>query len=171
MELNLDYISTLSDEQLEGVLPQLSGEQRTAIEGILARRRGVETPEPVAPVNTSYDSRRDAVANILSGQFIRDIDTSLQEENILPFASPDQIKFRSVYGTGGAAPRMENIGYKITRNKRIKEDLLSNLSQALAIDESQIDIESGLGDVINRGLLSFQEDPEGKYNFLVEHFC
>lgn len=160
MELNLDYISTLTDEELEGVLPQLSGEQRAAIEGVLARRQGIETPESFSSVNTSYDSRRDAVANILSGQFIRDIDAGLQEENILPFASPDQAQFRSVYGTGGAAPRMENVGYKITRNKKIKEDLLSNLSQALAIDESQIDIESGLGDVIKR-LIILPRRPRG----------
>ena len=172
MELNLDYIAKQSDAQLEEALTRIDdSELYSAIEGILARRRGFDTPvfQP-DPIDTGYQRRYDATQNILTGQFIRDIDAQLQEENILPFASPDQAQFRFGYGTGGAAPSMENVGYKVERNRRIKEDLLNNLSQALAIDESLIDIESGLGDPINRSLLSFQEDAQGKFDFLVDQY-
>jgi len=172
MELNLDYISTLSDEQLESVLPQLSGEQYSAIEGVLARRQGFDTPvfQP-GPIDTGYQQRYDATQNILSGQFIRDIDTQLQEENILPFLRPEQTGgFMPQMPMGGSPMSMKNPGYSVERNRRIQETLLSNLSEALAIDESQIDITSGLGDIINRSLLSFQEDPQGKFDFLSDQY-
>jgi len=126
-----------------------------------------ETPSLV----NDFDIRRNATANILSGQFIRDVETQLQEENILPFLSPNERgSFMGELPFGASFVAMQNPLYKVERNKRIKEDLLSNLSQALAIDESQIDITSGLGDNVRRGLLSFQETPENKFNFLVDRY-
>lgn len=172
MELNFDYISTLSDKQLESVLPQLSGEKYSAIAGVLARRQGFDTPvfEP-GPIDTGYQQRYDATQNIISGQFIRDIDTQLQEENILPFFRPETTGgFSPIISMGGSPMSMKDPGYSIERNRRIKEGLLSKLSESLAMDKSQIDISSGLGDIINRGLLSFQEDPQGKFDFLADQY-
>jgi hypothetical protein len=123
------------------------------------------------PADNIYQRRYDATQNILSGQFIRDIDAQLKEENILPFIRPETTGgFMPQMPMGGSPMSMKNPGYGVERNKRIKRDLLNNLSQALAIDESQIDIESGLGDPINRSLLSFQEDAQGKFDFLVDQY-
>lgn len=172
MELNLDYISTLSDEQLEGVLPQLSGEQYSAIEGVLARRQGFDTPVfTPPPIDTGYQGRLDSVNSILSGQFIRDIDTQLQEENILPFNRPETTGgFMPMMPMGGSPMSMKNPGYGVERNRRIKEALTSNLASALEIDESTIDVSSGLGDIFKRGLLSFQEDEQGKFDYLEKNY-
>tara|TARA_R110000765_G_scaffold3045_2_gene9533 strand:+ start:4444 stop:7641 length:3198 start_codon:yes stop_codon:yes gene_type:complete len=172
MELNQDYISTLSNEQLEGVLPQLSGDQYSAIEGVLARRQGFSEPiyQP-EKIDVGWNARLSATNNILSGQFIRDIDTQLQEENILPFNRPETTGgFMPMMPMGGSPMSMKNPGYSVERNRRIKEGLLSNLSSALDVDESKIDISSGLGDVLNRSLLSFQEDTEGKFDFLADRY-
>mgnify|MGYP003631741574 FL=1 len=172
MELNQDYISTLSNEQLESVLPQLSGDQYSAIEGVLARRQGFDEPiyQP-EKIDVGWNARLSATNNILSGQFIRDIDTGLQEENILPFNRPETTGgFMPMMPMGGSPMSMKNPGYSAERNRRIKEGLLSNLSSALDVDESKIDISSGLGDVLNRSLLSFQEDTEGKFDFLADRY-
>lgn len=172
MELNLDYISTLSNEQLEGVLPQLSGEQYSSIKGILDRRQGLDTPafEP-EPIDRGFELRRQAASNIISGQFIRDIEQDLQKQNILPFVGPQNFAFGySMPGTSGALGPRSNLDYKLQKNRRVKESLLKNLSEALDIDENKIDITSGLSDNLRRGLLSFQETPENKYNFLVDRY-
>jgi len=130
-------------------------------------RKDFSTADPV----NSYDLRKDAVSNILSGQFIRDIDTDLEKENIRPFISPETTGgFMPMNPMGGSPMSMKDPGYKVERNRRIKRNLLKNLSTALDLDESQIDISSGLGDVINRGLLSFQEDPQGKFDFLSDQY-
>lgn len=173
MELNLDYIAEQSDDQLREALTRIDdNELYSAIEGVLARRQGFDTPVFVPPpMDTGYQQRYDATQNILSGQFIRDIDTQLQEENILPFIRPETTGgFMPMMPMGGSPMSMKNPGYGVERNRRIQETLLSNLSEALAMDESQIDITSGLGDVINRGLLSFQEDPQGKFDFLSDQY-
>lgn len=123
------------------------------------------------PADNAYQRRYDATQNILTGQFIRDIDAQLQEENILPFVRPETTGgFMPTSPMGGSPMSMRNPGYGVERNRRIQESLLNNLSQAQAIDESLIDIESGLGDPINRGLLSFQEDAQGKFDFLVDQY-
>ena len=173
MELNLDYIAQQSDAQLEEALTRIDdNELYSAIEGVLARRQGFDTPvfQP-GPIDTGYQQRYDATSNILSGQFIRDIDAQLQEENILPFMRPETTGgFMPMSPMGGSPMSMRNPGYSVERNRRIQESLLNNLSQALATDKSQIDITSGLGDGIRRGLLSFQESPENKFDFLVDRY-
>jgi hypothetical protein len=75
-----------------------------------------------------------------------------------------------MYGMGGSLASMQNPMYKVERDNRIRNGLIENLSRALNTNPENIDVDSGLGNVVTRALLSFQEDSTAKYNYLIERY-
>ena len=57
--LNLDYIAKLTNEQLEDILPSLTGDKKKLIQEVLDRRQGVVTVEPVVPAAVDFNTERE----------------------------------------------------------------------------------------------------------------
>ena len=165
--LNIQKLRNASDDNLNIAFESFSS--RGMDDAANQVRLEIERRQQGLDSTNNFDSRRIATQRILSGQFITDIDNQLKEEGIRPFFSPELTGgFLPGSPIGGGGMSMRNPGYKVERDRRIKEGLLKELSEARNLDKSQIDVTSGLGSNVRRGLLSFQETPENKENYLVD---